>query len=108
MAKQQRQYFWAARVDFNTFDVYIRKRKVRPGTAARYSQAIGPQGDIFGATEDDLLHAVYTLIQDHISKAKQMLKVMAADTIPAVYLKNASDARIVRLADDNGNKLKLA
>lgn len=96
-----RKLFYTAKIDWNTLDVYIRLTKKRQSTADKYAVDPSPQGNIYAATESELIDAVESLFKAHIRKAQAFVKHIQAPSIPAVYHENKTDGRTVTLKDDD-------
>lgn len=89
----------AARIDFNTFEVYMRLKKTKPKNAELYQTTISPMGNIYAKTEHELLLNIRKVLREHIDKAKQLDRLLGKKDIPVVYVNEAVNGSIIDLTE---------
>lgn len=87
----------AANIDFNTFRIYLRLKKVKPKDAELYENILSPKNNIYAKTEDELLRNIKKILKEHIEKAIQLDKLLGKKDIPVVYINEAKEGAIIDL-----------
>ena len=87
----------AANIDFNTFRIYLRLKKVKPKHADIYQNTLSPNNNIYAKSEDELLKNIQKILKDHIEKATQLNKLLNKKDIPVVYVNEAKEGAIIDL-----------
>lgn len=85
-----RIYLYAAHVDFNTMHIQIRVIKARKMNLQRFKIKTNARGDIFAATESELISNVKSVLNFHIQKAAKVKAMFDKKKVSLVQVKKGA------------------
>lgn len=90
-APKKTTYYWAAKINFDTLDVWVRKIKMYANFGKRYQTTPNPHtGDLYAATEADLVANVQAFLNHYCRQFRRRAPNLAKAHVVADATKTYS------------------